>query len=71
MRTLGVIHRGTPAPSRDLWSRLQARLREEDEMVRLAIPALGWREVAAVAVAVAVTVVVPDPLGFLIASGIL
>jgi hypothetical protein len=71
MRTLGLIRRATPAPSRDLWSRLRARLREEDEVVRLSIPRLGWREAAALAVAVAATAVVPDPLRFLIASGIL
>jgi hypothetical protein len=71
MRTLGLIRRGTPDPSRDLWSRLQARLGAEDEMIRLPIPALGWREALAFAVALAVTVAVPDPLHFLIASGLL
>jgi hypothetical protein len=71
MRTLGLIRRGSPDSSRDLWSRLQERLREEDEVVRLSFPALGWGEAAAVAVALVTVVLVPDPLGFLIASGIL
>ena len=71
MRTLGLIRRGSPDSSRDLWSRLQTRLRTEDEIIRLAVPALGWREVVALAVALAATVIVPDPLAFLITSGIL
>jgi hypothetical protein len=71
MQTLGLIRSASPDSSRDLWSRLQARLREEDQVVRLAVPALGWREAAALAVALAATAAVPDPLGFLIASGIL
>ena len=71
MRTLGLIRRGSPHSSRDLWSRLQVRLCEEDEVVRFALPALGWREAAALAVALAAVAVVPDPLAFLIASGIL
>ena len=71
MRTLGLIRHGSPDSSRDLWSRLQARLRAEDEVVRLAVPALGWREAVALAVAVAAALIVPDPLAFLIASGIL
>jgi hypothetical protein len=71
MRTLGLIRRGTPVPPHDLWPRLRARLREEDDAVRVPIPALGWREGAALAVAVGVLAVVPDPLGFLVASGVL
>lgn len=72
MRTLGLIRRGSSDPSRDLWARLATRLREEEEeVIRLAVPALGWREAVAVAVALAATLVVPDPLAFLIASGML
>ena len=71
MRTLGLIRRGSPDPSRDLWARLETRLREEDEVIRLAVPALGWREAVALAVALAATLVVPDPVAFLIASGML
>jgi len=71
MRTLGLIHRGTPEPPHDLWPRLRARLREEDDVVRVPVPALGWREEAALAVVLGTVAVVPDPLGFLAASGIL
>jgi hypothetical protein len=71
MRTLGLIRRGTPAPPHDLWRRLHARLCEEDDAVRVSIPALGWREGVALAAALGVLAVVPDPLGFLAASGVL
>jgi hypothetical protein len=71
MRTLGLIRRGTPTAPHDLWPRLNARLHEEDDRVRLALPALGWREAAALAVACGIVAFVPDPLRFLIASGIL
>ena len=69
MRTLGLIRRATPAPPRDLWPRLEARMRERDELVRLALPAVGWGEMAAVAALVAMVAVVPDPLRFLAVSG--
>lgn len=71
MRTLGLIRRGTPEPSHDLWPRLRARLREEDDVVRVSVPALGWREAAALTVVLGTVAVVPDPLAFLAASGIL
>lgn len=70
MRTLGLIRRGTPTAMHDLWPRLSARLSEADEMVRVALPALGWREGAALAVALGIVAVVPDPLRFLVASGV-
>jgi hypothetical protein len=66
---LGLIHRATPPPSHDLWPRLRGRL-ADDERIALRLPALGWREAAAVAVAFGILVVVPDPLRFLVASGI-
>jgi hypothetical protein len=71
MQTLGLIHRGTAVPPDDLWPRLRARLVAADDVVRVPIPALGWREVTAAAVAVAAVVLAPDPLGFLAASGVL
>ena len=71
MRTLGLIRRATPAPSRDLWPRLDARLHGADDVVRVSMPALGWREAVALAAALGVVALVPDPLGFLVASGIL
>ena len=70
-RTLGLIRRGTPDPPHDLWPRLRARLR-----------GAGRRRSPAHAVARLArgggagrrgrdAVVVPDPLRFLAASGIL
>jgi hypothetical protein len=69
MRTLGLIHRATNTPAHDLWPRLRARLADDDR-VALRVPDLGWREAAALGVAVGILVVVPDPLRFLVASGI-
>jgi len=69
MRTLGLIRRGTSPPPHDLWTRLEARLHEADEVVRIALPAVGWREAAALAMALGTIALVPDPLGFLVASG--
>ena len=70
MRTLGLIRSTPPAPPHDLWPRLRARLADDDR-IALRLPAFGWREATALAVAVGILVVVPDPLGFLVASGIL
>jgi hypothetical protein len=70
MRTLGLIRRGTPTSPHDLWTRLDTRLHEADDVVRMALPALGWREAAALAVALGTIAVVPDPLVFLVASGL-
>jgi len=66
---LGQIRRATPPPPYDLWPRLRARP-ADDERIALRLPALGWREAAALAVALGVLVVVPDPLRFLAVSGI-
>jgi hypothetical protein len=71
MRTLGLIRRGTSPPPHDLWPRLRARLREEDERVALQFPALGWVEATAGALAVGTLLVVPDPVRFLSACGLL
>ena len=70
MRTLGLIRRGTPAASHDLWTQLEARMHPADDVVRVALPALGWPEAAALAVAIGTVAVVPDPLRFLVASGL-
>jgi hypothetical protein len=69
MPTLGLIRRGSPTPPHDLWTRLEARMREQDELVRVTMPAVGWGELAALAAVVAIVAVVPDPLGFLVLSG--
>jgi hypothetical protein len=70
MRTLGLIRRGTPGPSRDLWPRLRARL-ADDDVVALRVPAIGWLEAAAIAVVVGTIALVPDPVRFLSACGLL
>jgi len=70
MRTLGLIRHGTPGPSRDLWPALRARL-GADEVVVLRLPALGWIEATAIAVAVGTIALVPDPVRFLAACGLL
>ena len=69
MRTLGLIRR---AERRTAARPLAAAARpagDEDDVVALRFPALGWREATAFAVAVGTLVVVPDPLRFLSASG--
>ncbi len=71
MTTLDVIRRGTPDPPHDLWPRLRARLEEQDDLVRLRVPALGWPGWAALAAAAATLLLVPDPLAFLATSGVL
>jgi hypothetical protein len=71
MRVIGLIRAATPPPERDLWPRLRARLREEEEQVVLRLPAFGWREVVAVAVVLGTLLVVPDPVRFLCACGLL
>ena len=71
MRTLGVIRNASPPPRRDLWPRFRARLRDDDEPVRLRMPAFGWVEATAVVVALGTVAVVPDPVRFLTACGLL
>jgi hypothetical protein len=71
MRTRELIRQGTPTTTHDLWPRLNARLRDDDDRIRVSLPALGWREATALAVAFGIVALVPDPLRFLIASGIL
>lgn len=71
MAMRNVIRRGTPDPPHDLWPRVRACLEEQDDVVRLRFPAFGWTGVAALAAATATLLIVPDPLAFLITSGIL
>ena len=70
MRTLGLIRRGMPGPSRDLWPGLRARL-DADDVVVVRLPALGWMEATAIALAVGTLALVPDPVRFLSACGLL
>lgn len=71
MRIIGLMRAATPPPARDLWLRLQARLGEEEERIALRLPTLGWREAAAVAVVLGTLLMVPDPVLFLCACGLL
>jgi hypothetical protein len=71
MRIIGLIRAATPPPERDLWPRLHARLGEEEEQIALRLPTLGWREAAAVAVVLGTLFVLPDPVRFLSACGLL
>jgi hypothetical protein len=71
MRTIGLIERAAADDRGDLWLRLQARLDDDREAVRIPVPAVGWRDAAALAVALGALAVVPDTLRFLAASGML
>ena len=71
MRTIGVIHQGTPDDRGDLWPRLQARMREEEAPIRIPAPRIGWREATALVVVIGALAGVSDPLGFLAAAGLL
>ena len=71
MRTRELIRAATPEPPHDLWPRLRARLRAGDELVHFRLPALGWRDALALGVALGTLVVVPDPVHFLTACGLL
>ncbi len=63
------LMRAAAPPTRDLWPRLQARLRADDERVTLELPAFGWGwRLAAAATAIA-PFLVPHPVRFLTATG--
>jgi hypothetical protein len=70
MRTLGLIRAASPEPASDLCARLRARL-VDDELVRLRLPALGWREAMALSITLGTLVLVPDPVHFLTICGLL
>jgi hypothetical protein len=73
MWTIGVIREASRAPRRSLLPHLRARLDRalEDDRVRIELPAFSWPwRVAALAV-VSVPLLVPDPVRFLAASGLL
>jgi hypothetical protein len=71
MRTLGLIRAATPPPPHDLWPRLRARLRDAENRVALDLPAFGWGWRLVAAAAVGLPLVVPEPLRFLSAAGLL
>lgn len=73
MRTIGTIRDAARAPRRDLLPRLRARLgdAQTDDRVRIELPAFSWPWRIAALVAAGVPFVVPEPLHFLAASGLL
>jgi anti-sigma factor RsiW len=70
---LGAVWRTSRGPARPLWPRLRTRLAEEEagEWVRLRFPSLTWPVGTAAAAAGGVLALVPEPLRFLAAFGIL
>jgi hypothetical protein len=73
MRTIGLIRAAARGHERDLLPRLRARLADarSDERVRLELPAFSWPWRIATAAAAAVPFLVPEPVRFLVASGLL
>ncbi len=70
MSTLRLIRAATPPP-RDLWPRLRTRLTTDDERITFELPAFTWRWRLAAAATAAVPMLVPQPLRFLTAAGLL
>lgn len=73
MRTLGIVRNAARAPRRDLLPVLRARVADSrtNDRVRLELPAFTWPWRLAALVAAGVPFVVPEPLRFLAASGLL
>lgn len=73
MRTLGIVRETSRAPRGDLLPVLRARLADSrtDDRVRLDLPAFTWPWRVAAFAAAGVPFVVPEPLRFLAASGLL
>ncbi len=69
MSTLRTLRRAGGAVP-DLWLRLRARLAEHDR-VEIALPPFRWPAALAAATAIGTVVVVPEPVRFLTAIGIL
>ena len=73
MRTIGLIRAATRGHERDLMPRLRARIAESgsDERVRLELPEFSWPWRVATAAAASLPFLVPEPVRFLAASGLL
>ena len=73
MRTMEAIRKAALAPRRNLLPHLRARLdrAHADDRVRLELPAFSWPWRVAALAAVSVPLLVPDPVRFLAASGLL
>lgn len=64
-----LIRTATPPP-RDLWPRLRARLRDEEDLVHLELPAFGWAWRVVAAATAASPWFVSQPWRFLAAAGV-
>lgn len=71
MRTIGLIRAASDAQRRDLWPRLRAEIATADEQVSLELPAFTWRWRIVSAGAISVPFLVPNPVHFLAACGLL
>jgi hypothetical protein len=73
MRTIGLIRAATRPHEHDLLPRLRARIAASgaDERVRLELPEFSWPWRLATAAAASVPFLVPEPVHFLVASGLL
>lgn len=73
MRTIGAIRSAARAPRRDLLPRLREHLdrAHADDHVRIELPEFSWPWRLAALAAACVPFVVPEPLRFLAASGLL
>jgi hypothetical protein len=68
MNALDMIRRASEGPRPDLWPRVRTRLAER---VEIRLPALTWPAATAMAAALAMLVLVPEPVRFLAACGLL
>lgn len=73
MRTIRAIRNAARAPHRDLLPQLRVRLdgAPADDRVRIELPPFSWPWRIAALAAACVPFVVPEPLRFLAASGLL
>lgn len=74
LRTVGMIRTASRAPAHDLLPRLRAALAatsRDDDQLQLDLPPFTWPWRVAALVAACVPFVVPEPLRFLAASGLL
>lgn len=73
MKTLGLVRVAARAPRRDLLPALRARVADAhtDDHVHLELPAFGWPWRVAALGAACAPFFVPEPLRFLVASGLI
>lgn len=71
MRTLALIRAAARRHEPDLWPRLAARIAAAEERVAVELPAFTWRWQLVALGAAALPFLVPEPVRFLVASGLL